>query len=223
MKTIYVLLIFLMATFQIQAQIEEGSRSMSQGSNNSLSIDIPNANAKLARKVWKDYLKKRTKSGKTKYVKKIKETFTDDAEYAALGGSNTIDIYAKFTDLGENVNVVLWFDLGGAYLNSEMHGEKYIEGEKFLMKFALEVAVAKTEIELKEEEKRQKSLEKKLSNLKKDREGYLQDIEEAKEKIRKAEANIEQNVVDQETTVEEIATQKGVVEQVKKRLDELKE
>ncbi len=222
MKSIYTILIVLLGCFQINAQIEEGSRSMSQGSNNSLSLDIPDADTKLAKKVWSKYLKKVTKKGKTKNNRKLNEVFTDDTELTAIGGANTVDIYAKFNDVGDNVNVVVWFDLGGAFLNSEMHGDKYTEGEKFLMKFALEVVITKTEAELKEEEKEQKSLENKLKGLKKDRERYLATIEEAKRKIAEAEANIEQNIKDQEVTSDEIETQKGVVKSVKDRLEELK-
>ncbi len=222
MKLFYTLLILLIASFQINAQIEEGSRSMSIGSNNSLSLDIPGADVKLAKKVWPKYLKKVGKGGKTKNIKKLNETFTDDYEYYAIGGSNTIDVYAKFTDIGENVNATIWFDLGGAFLNSEDHGDKYNEGEKFLMKFALELAITKTEAELKEEEKEQKNLEKKLSGLKKDRERYLKAIEDAKQKIALNEANIEQNIKDQAFTSEEIENQKGTVQKVKDRLEELK-
>ncbi len=90
------------------------------------------------------------------------------------------------------------------------------------MKFAISVAIAKTEEELKAEEKKQKSLEKKLLNLQKDKEGYHKEIEDAKAKIAQAEANIEQNIKDQQVTTEEVSVQQGVVKMVKERLEELK-
>ncbi len=205
------------------AQIEEGRRYMSQGTNNSISLEIPNADAKMTKKVWTKYLKDKTKGGKTKYTRKTDESFTDDAEYVPIGGANTLDIYAKFEDAGENCRATIWFDLGGAYLNSEMHGDKYNEGEKFLMRFAIAVAIEKTEEELAEEEKKQKNLEKDLDKLKKDKDGYHKDIEEAKQKIAEAEANIEQNIKDQASTETAIEIQDKVINKIKERLKSLKE
>lgn len=221
MKVFYTIILLVFATTFSQAQIEEGVRSMSQGSNNSLSLDIPEADSKLAKKVWTKFLKSNTKKGKTKSDKKTGLIFTDDAEIMSLGGANTVDLYMRFTDVGENVNATLWFDLGGAYLSSEMHGDKYNEGEKFLMRFAIAVAIESTKLELKAEEKKAKELAKQLASLKKKKEGYHRDIEIAENKIKEAEANIEQNIKEQEATNSAITDQDGVVDAVKKRLEEL--
>lgn len=223
MKLLYTLLIATFAITFSQAQIEEGVRSMSQGSNNSLSLDIPDVNIKLAKKVWGKYLKANAKGGKTKSEKKTGVSFTDNAEVVAIGGANTIDIYARFTEVGANTNVTVWYDLGGAYLSSDMHGDKYTEGEKFLMRFALAVVIETTKLELKAEEKKAKALAKDLANLKKKKEGYHKDIEVAENKIREAEANIESNIKEQEATNTAIIDQDGVIEEVKKRLEELEE
>ncbi len=221
MKLLYILLITCFTISFSFAQIEEGNRSMSQGSNNAISLEIPNAEAKFAKKVWTKYIKEETKGGKTKWDKKMKEFFSDDLEYVAIGGANTIDLYAKFTNVGENVEVSVWFDLGGAYLNSEMHGDKYNEGAKFLMRFAIEVAIETTKMELKEEEKKKKNLQNDLESLKKKKEGYHKDIEIAKNKIAEAEANIEQNIKDQENTNGAILEQDNIIEKIRKKLEQL--
>jgi hypothetical protein len=221
MKVFYTIMLLAFAITFSQAQIEEGVRSMSQGSNNSLSLDIPEANAKLAKKVWTKYLKSNSKGGKTKYDKKTGMIFTNDAEVMSVGGANTVDIYMRFTDIGESVNATIWYDLGGAYLSSEMHGDKYNEGEKFLMRFAIAVAVESTKLELKAEEKKAKELAKQLASLKKKKEGYHKEIAIAEQKIKEAEANIEQNIAEQEATDSAIIDQDGVVDSVKGRLEEL--
>lgn len=221
MKTFYTILLLAFTFTFCQAQIEEGVRSMSQGSNNSLSLDIPNANAKLAKKVWTKYLKSTTKKGKTKNDRKTGMIFTDDAEMVSIGGANTVDIYLRLTDVGENVNATLWIDLGGAYLSSDMHGDKYNEGEKFLMRYALEVVIEKTKQELKAEEKKGKELAKQLSSLKKKKDGYHKEIEIAENKIREAEANIERNIGEQKSTNTAITEQDAVIEAVKQRLKDL--
>ncbi|MGK0389673.1 MAG: vacuolar-type H+-ATPase subunit I/STV1 [Maribacter sp.] len=221
MKVFYTIILLAFATTFSQAQIEEGVRSMSQGSNNSLSLDIPEANSKLAKKVWTKYLKSNSKGSKTKSDKKTGMIFTDNAEVISIGGANTIDIYMRFTDVGENVNATIWYDLGGAYLSSEMHGDKYNEGEKFLMRFAIAVAVESTKLELNAEEKKAKELAKQLASLKKKEEGYHKDIAIAEQKIKEAEANIEQNIQEQEATDSAIIDQGAVVDTVKGRLEEL--
>lgn len=221
MKLLYTLLIVAFAITFSQAQIIEEVRSMPQGSNNSLSLDIPDADVKLAKKVWGKYLKANAKGGKTKSVKKTDITFTDNAEVVAIGGANSVDIYAKFTQVGANTSVTLWYDLGGAYLSSDMHGDKYTEGEKFLMRFALAVVVETTKLELKAEEKKAKGLAKDLANLEKKKAGYHKEIEVAENKIRQAESNIETNIKEQEVTNTAILDQDAVVDEVKKRLEDL--
>ncbi|MGB1216742.1 MAG: hypothetical protein ACPG5P_02640 [Saprospiraceae bacterium] len=203
------------------SQISEGTQSMSQGSNNSFSLDIPEANEKIAKKVWKNYMKKETKGGKNKYIKKTGEFFADDVEYVTLGGSNTIDIYAKFQQVGENVSATVWYDLGGAYLSSDTHPDKSQEGQKFLMYYAIKVAVEMTKIELVAEEKKKRNMEKDLATLIKKKEGYLRDIENAKQLIREREAQVQQNIKDQEATNDAIKDQGDVVKQVKSKLEEL--
>ncbi len=222
MKNLICTILFIFTALGFSwAQISEGTRSMSLGSNNSLSLDIPNADEKTAKKVWSKFMKQY--DGKTKSSRKTGETFTDNAEITALGGSNTVDVYAKFADAGENCNITVWFDLGGAYLSSDMHPDKYSEGEKMLIRFAIEVAIEATKKELDQEEKRQKELERKQSKLVKNNEDLHRDIENYKEKIKKAEAEIEQNVKDQKNTKAAIEEQKEVVGQVKKKLEDLEE
>ncbi len=213
----------LMTSYLAFGQISEGVRSMSMGSNNSLSLDIPNSDAKLAKKVWSTYIKKNAKGGKTKSNRKTGETFTDDAGIVSIGGANTVDVYAKFADAGDMSNVTVWFDLGGAYLNSDDHPDRYQEGEKFLMRFAIAVAVEATKLELKAEEKKKKDMERDLSSLASKKEGYHRDIEEAKAKIADREAKIEQNIKDQEMTKTAIQDQEGVIDAIKERLKELEE
>ena len=201
------------------AQIDEESKSMSLGVRNSLVLNLPNSKADFVDKLWKKYIK--TYGGKTKKARGGNEIFTDDAEIVALGGANTIDIYARSEDQGNGVNLVMWVDLGGAFLASETHPDRFTEGEKFLMRFALFVAKENTTLELEEEEKQFKRLETGLKRLERDNERYHREIEQAKEAIRKAEANIETNIQEQDQANQQIEVQQGIIEEVKKRLKEL--
>ena len=58
MKPLVTLLVFsLVAANACLAQISEQTKRMSQGNNNALVLEIPNADSKLVGEVWKDYMK----------------------------------------------------------------------------------------------------------------------------------------------------------------------
>ena len=203
-----------------QAQVSEQTLAMSWGSNNAMVLEIPDSDAKLVNKLWKGFLEKEYNS-KTKWMRKENHWMSDDAQIAGLGGANTVDIYARADQSGSNVNVVMWVDLGGAYLASETHPDRYTEGEKMLMRFALEVARENTSLELKDEEKELKQIQSELKKLQSENARYHKEIEKAQEAIRKAEASIEQNLKDQEATAKRIEAQQGVIEAVQKKLKDL--
>lgn len=218
----HILLIFfvLSAGLTLNAQIKEQTIKMSEGNNNALSLEIPNVSDKLVNEVWKDYLKDFYDS-KPKWNRKTDEWFADDADIAALGLGNTVDIYATVEERKENVVLNMWVNLGGAYLNSKDHRERYTEAEKMLMRFGLEVARVKTEDELEDEQDQLKELQKELSRLKSYNERYHKEIERAKEAIKKAEQDIVDNEKEQEQMLKTIEEQEAAIKAVEKRLNDL--
>lgn len=198
-------------------QIEESERSMSTGKNNSLRISIPSAEAKALQKRWtkmmKDY-----KGGKTKRNRKTKEVFSNDLEITGIGGANTVDVYATISG---NV-LTAWFDLGGAYLNSIDHPDKYQAAENILLNLAKTSIAGTVEEEIEDEEDKLKKQEKNLGKLVKEKSKLERDIENYKQKIQEAEAAIEANIVNQEKTTEAIEAQKEAVGEVKSRLSDIK-
>lgn len=218
MKIKSLLIAFTLIWSQISiAQITEGGKSMSQGYENSLTLEMPNIDAGFGDKLWKKYIK--GFGGKTKKSKS--EWFTDDTQISGIGGANTIDIFMQSNESGEDLELAVWFDLGGAYLNSSEHPDAYLEAEKFLMRFALFVAREKTNVELDTENKAMSKLESLLKRLERDNERYHREIELAKEKIRQNESNIETNIVEQEETRKLIELQIQQLEKIKQRLAEL--
>jgi hypothetical protein len=199
--------------------VREGDRLMSQGSKNSLTIDLTNVPLKTAERVWKDYSKQF--KGSTKKDRKSDEWFTDNAQVVGLGGANTIDMYVKFSESGSNTNVAMWVDLGGAYVNSKDFNDKYKEGEKILSDFAMVVQKEITKEQLEEQQKELQKLERQQKNLERDNTNLLKDIEDYKKRIQKAEADIKTNVSNQEDTKKKIETQKKLVEEIQKKLSSL--
>lgn len=221
MKPLMILLAFSLAAWNsVQAQIYEQIKSMSKGANNALVLEIPAADAKLVSDVWKEYMKD-FYSTKPKWDRKAKEWFCDDAGITAVGRGNTVDIYATIEEKGNEALVNVWFDLGGAYLSSREHPEQYVEADKILMRFALEVAQEKTGRELSGEMDEMKKMQREMARLKSLNERYLKDIERAEEAIKQAQANILENEKLQEEMLQQIAEQEKAIETVQKRLNGL--
>jgi hypothetical protein len=199
------------------ASVREGERVMSQGSKNALTVDLPKTTLKEAEKLWKDYAKQF--KGDTKKDKKTDEWFTDNALIAAIGGANTIDMYAKFSESGDITTLGLWIDLGGAYVDSKGFADKYAEGEKILQNFALSVAREQTKKQLGDQQDDLKKLEKQQKKLEDKNADLLKDIENWKKKIAQAEADIQTNLKQQEEQKAKVEAQKKLVEEIAKKLN----
>lgn len=213
MKKITLLsVIFLMYSVMTFAQITESEQYMSQGTYNSLSVELPSGSEKNAPKEWTKFFKK---YGKTKKNRKTDEYFTDDANIMGMS-NNSVDVYTKFN----GNTMTAWFDLGGTYLSSVDEG--FATGEQILLDFGLHLKILQVEDELKDEEKNMKSVQSDLKKLEKSKATLEKNIENWKAKIAQAEADIEQNIRDQEAKTIQIGNQEIIVEQVKARLAELR-
>lgn len=202
-----------------QSLISETEKVMSQGSKNSLSVNLSKTNAKFAEKIWKDFIKQY--KGDYKRDKKNDEYFLDNAMIAGIGGGNTVDMYMKFNETNDNTTATLWIDLGGAYVNSKDFKDKYSEAEKMMFNYAITVSKEQTKLQLEEQQKALKKLESDQKSLEKKNASLLADIEDYKKKIAKAEEDIKTNLKQQEETKVKIETQKKVVDEVQTKLNNL--
>ncbi|MEY4902199.1 MAG: hypothetical protein RLZZ292_14 [Bacteroidota bacterium] len=209
----------LLFTFRSTAQVREKENSMSQGVKSCLVIEFPESKGDDIIDAWKDFLDHDYKA-KTKRDKKNDEYFTDNAMISGVGGSNTVDVYAKIDEKSKTSCILtIWFDLGGAYLSSREHPTQYDEAEKMLRRFETSVLRAQTEKELKDEEKKYKKQDDQLKRLVRDNEGLKKDIENYKEKIKKAESDIIKNNDEQETSKRLLKDQDEAVKKVRKKLE----
>lgn len=214
-------LLLLAGAFQFgHTQVVERSVGMSAGVQNALLLEIPSVDAGLVSDLWRDYMKDFYRE-KPKWQRKDKEWFSDDANIAGLGLGNTVDIFAKTEQRDQNTYIYMWVDLGGAYLSSRQHRDRYAEAEKMLIRFGLEVAREKVKIELKEQEDVLKGLNRDLERLVSEKDKSEREIERAKEAIIKAEKDIENNLQAQEDKADAIKAQEAVIRAVQKRLNDL--
>ena len=217
MKNI-ILVICLLFSFRMFSQVSESLRPMSQGNNNSLTVSFNGISTNDAEKIWKKYVDQF--GGKSKYNKKAKELFTDNASIGSIS-ENTLDIYSKAEKLGDDVLFTAWFDLGGAYLSSAAHPTKYPAASDLMMGYIKEVNKFRKNELLKEEEKKLESLNGNLKDINRDKDNYEKEIKKAEEKIADYKSKIEQKMKDQSAKQAEIDAQKTVVDGVRSNLEKI--
>ena len=220
MKYLTYLFLFLGFSMTTVAQVSEDHKPMINGTHNALVIQLPDANTKYAKNVWKDFMENYV--SKTKKVKGGKEMYSGGANIYSISGTNNVDVYADFEDAAGGARAIVWVDMGDSYLSSGSHKDQYKEAEKFMLRYALEVKISQTNDLLEDEEKKLKKLESEMKGLKKDHEKYTKTIEDCNKKIAKAENDIVANEADQEKTEQNIIGQQEVVAGVQAKLNELK-
>ena len=218
MKNLIALLVFYFALGNILAQgidISESARAMHNGTYNSFLFELPDVNKKDAEDHWKKFIG--DFKAKTKYEKKTKLWFSDNAQMPRLSRT-TVDVYARIIEDSnpkKQTSVIVWFDLGNAYVNSEADKEKVRYARDILTEYAMATSRHQAEAVVKAEEKTLKDLESDLKKLRKDNSSYHKEIEQAKEAIAKMEKNIQLNERDQEDKEQKIGTQKKVLTDAK--------
>jgi hypothetical protein len=226
MKKITILSIaFMFVAFfstQVSAQeVVEVKEGMSEGTNNALALELPKTDAKTVEKAWTKYLK--DLDGKTKKKnKKTGEIFTDNAQIETMS-KNTIDIYSKVQSKGEGSRLVVWFDLGGAFLESATHPDQHAIASEMLNDFSANISIAKAEGVLKVEESALDKEEDKLKKLDKDNANMKEKIEDYKKKIKELEAEIVDNEAKRKGQAKNVETQKGKTETARKIVKDMKD
>jgi dihydroxyacetone kinase DhaKLM complex PTS-EIIA-like component DhaM len=215
MRILIVLILSILFNPFGQAQIMESAKVMSQGDNNALTVKLPDTEVKVVEKEWESFIK--GYKGKLRKIKKSSEIFADDAKLENIS-SNTVDVYALVSERGEDTELSVWFDLGGAYLNSETHPEQYNHAKVMLNDFLGKVSKTYIANLLNEEEKKMKDLEGVLKDIEKSSANSVKDIEKFEEKIQEAKANIEKCKSDKEGALKDIDAQKAVIKKVKMQL-----
>lgn len=222
--TLPLLLLTMMLSNAIMAQInskmKEENRAMSQGSFNCIVIELPATSADKVGDVWEKFIK--DYKGKTKYDRKAKEYFTDDATVKGMS-ENTVDIYAKVEDRGDaGSEIAIWYNLGVTYLSQKEFGAQFEVAQKMLEKFTKRLSADLLEDLLKAEEKILKDMNGNLSDLVKEEEKRKKDIEDYQNTIKKMEESIKKAEEDIKAKLEEQGAKKKEIDEQNKKIDELK-
>ena len=215
MKKVTFLLALVFTCSSIFAQVKEAKRFMSQGQNNALVVSLQKSDIGDVEKEWMRIVK--NFGAKTKKISKTGEFFTDNADIPALS-RNTVDIYALIEGRGPDAELVVWFDLGGAFLSSEMHPTRFPYAEKLLGDMSLKVSEAAMEEELSRQESQLTKLAEKLKELRENRNEVTDEIMKYVDKITEARNKIEGIEAQFKSTQQTYSAQEQAVENAKNRL-----
>ena len=211
---------FSVSTTILSAQeIIEMPMPMSEGTNNAMVINLPKTSAKDAEKAWEKHIK--DYDGKTKKNKKTGEIFTDNAMIETMS-KNTVDVYAIVKEQGKGSKVMVWIDLGGAYLASATHPEQYKVAQSILNEYTAKISVGMAEEIYETEKEALEKEEDKLSKLDKNEADMKKSIADLQKKIKELEAEIKKNAEVRKAQAETVETQRVKTEKAKKALEDVK-
>ncbi len=218
MKNLLVLLpiLFSPPSFGQNIQVLEQSATIDKQNRNCLTVVIAGTDAANVSKAWKKELK--DMKGK---VSDRKFLFADDCEVKSMG-ENSFDVYAVVEASKGGIKLIVAFDLGGGYLNSREHPDRFLAARTLVYRFALEQTRSAVSTELKGAEKTLVQMEKELVSIQKDKERFEAEIEECKRKIIEAEENLKTNVTQQTAKKTEIEGQVAIVGQLGTKLESVK-
>ncbi|HXU28261.1 MAG TPA: hypothetical protein VN698_13605 [Bacteroidia bacterium] len=206
--------------FAQDIKVRESNESFSNGGHNALSVTLYVTDANMVEKEWKSKMKD---FGYDKSSEKSNEYFFDNVVMKELG-NNTMDVYSKVTEQKSEKTVTLTaaFDLGGAYLSSSEHKDKFEYVKKMMHSFAVKITKEEIDDQIKAAGKVLSNIQDKQAGLEKDNKGLADDITNYNQKIKKANEQIEQNKKDIETKKGEVAAQQKVVEGIKAKKESVK-
>ena len=215
MKTITSILLILFTNFFFaqSVSLKETTEDFSTGKQNAFKVNVPYCTADYIAKKLKGELKdwhgkyKESKGEHTVKMGKLKDL-----------GDKPFDVYAKVIEKDDkDCYISLSIDLGGAYLNSKDHPEKYKVIKSEITKMAIKISkdqinkdISREKDALKDLEKQKKSLIKEEDKLSKQIKDYEKQIEQNKKRIEEIK-NLKQ------TKSSEIKKQEEVLKSVEKR------
>ncbi len=183
---------------------------MSRGNNNGFKVFIPNAQQKDVEHDWAKYMRNYgAKGDQTK-----SEYFFDNATIKSLG-DNTVDVYSITTETKDGALLMVFFDLGGAFLSSTLHPDKVEGAENLLHQFAVEEAKADMSTQIADAIKVLETKRKEQSALEKQSSDIHSKVDDCKSAIEQAEKDLDENSSSQGAKKKEIEDQQKVVDDLK--------
>lgn len=200
--------------FAQNMETKEVLKNMSKGNQPGIEIIIPH----ISEDNLEDAIKKVTRKfkGDKEKIKRSNEFYLDDALIKEIS-DNTIDIHQIIEKEGTGLRYTVFFNLGGAFLDSKLNAKKFAYAEEIVNRIALKASEIRIDDILKEEQDKLEDFEDDQKKLVKDKDNAVEDIQDAKDLIAKREKEIQENLKMQETKKVEIDKQRKKVDAILKQ------
>lgn len=200
--------------FAQNMETKEVRKNMSKGNQPGIEIIIPH----ISEDNLEDAIKKVTRKFKAdkEKIKRSNEFYLDDALIKEIS-DNTIDIHQIIEKEGTGLRYTVFFNLGGAFLDSKLNAKKFAYAEEIVNRIALKASEIRIDDILKEEQDKLEDFEDDQKKLVKDKDNAVEDIQDAKDLIAKREKEIQENLKMQETKKVEIDKQRKKVDAILKQ------
>jgi len=216
---LFITIFFSAGIGQHKIEVKETSYGFSTGKQYALYVTVFEAKPKDVAKAWQ----KRLRDFKGKNSEKKGEIFSDNAIIRDFNDNNAVDIYSNFKETKDgNTDMYVAVNLGGAYLSSSEHPEKYKVMKKILYDFAKKMSQDIVHQQIKDAEKLLAGLKSEQKKLIGKNENLRKNIADYKEKIKKCESDIKENLLNQEAKKKEIEAQHKIVDALNQKLKAIK-
>lgn len=200
----------------LHAQVSARTLSMSQGTKDAVSLDLPTAEHRMVERLWTDFVKDNF-DNRNKKNRRSREMEALNISIPLVSTTGNVDMYSVVNERGDGSELVVWIATNQGYVSPTETPDRYIETEKFLLRFALDVARAQLDEQIEDQEKDLRDMERDLGRMENEQERSRRAIEQARERIAEEERNIEQNIADQEAMRQQMETQRQLIQQTKDR------
>ncbi len=206
-------ILFVSAVYAQKIKVYESRENIGNGNNNALVVAIYGCDESDVQKEWKSLMK-----GYGAKVSTDKSgMFADNAVIKDMG-NNTIDIYARFDVKKDGeIDLVVGWDLGGAYMSSSAHPDKYKIAEKIMHDFSYKMTKEAIDSKLKDQQKALDKLNSQQHDLEKDNKNLNSEITDYQNRIKKDQDALEKNKDDQAKKHTEISNQQTIVDDLTKK------
>lgn len=200
--------------FAQNMETKEVRKNMSKGNQPGIEIIIPH----ITEDNLEDAIKKVTKKfkGDREKVKRSNEIYLDDALIKEIS-ENTIDIHQIIEKEGTGLRYTVFFNLGGAFLDSKLNAKKFAYAEEIVNRIALKASEIRIDDILKEEQDKLEDFEDDQKKLVKEKDNATEDIQDARDLIAKREKEIQDNIKMQASKTIEIEKQRKKVDSILKQ------
>jgi len=206
-----ILFLFILPVHGQKPEISNAVEMMILGERPCYRLKISESEEKSVEKLWETYVRE-TFGSKLKSQKGAKEMLAEECKLKSVS-DKPFNLYASTSEAGKETLVVVWIDLGSAFLTPEYDRKASEYINTLLAEFSYVVKRYYADEQIKMDENSLKQAERVLEKLVNQNEDLVKDIKNYEEKIETAKKELEKNAGEQESA-------KSVIEKSREKLTE---